>query len=205
MPTLTHQNLKALLHQRNTQPDTAANIDAQIQTDYVERHAVLVVDMCGFSRLTLKHGIIHFLAMIQQLEAIATPLVTDRQGVVFKQEADNVFAVFPSVDAAVNTSVELLKALAIANQTAGSDHALYASMGIGYGDLICIKHDDRICDVYGNEMNLASKLGEDLAEPGEIWLTPMAHQTIQTSTYTYAAHTLSVSKIDLTAYKLAQG
>ena len=92
--------------------------------------------------------------------------------------------------------------MAIANQTVQSDQALYASMGIGHGDLICIKHDDRICDVYGNEMNLASKLGEDLADPGEIWPTSTAHETVNPQNFPYEACHLSVSKADLLAYKV---
>ena len=202
MPSLTHQSLKALLHERNTVPESAATIDARIQADYVERHAILVVDMSGFSRLTVKHGIIHFLAMIQRLEAIATPIVTEHSGQVFKQEADNVFALFSSVDQAVGASVQLLEALAIANQSTPADQSLYASMGIGYGDLICIKHDSRICDVYGNEMNLASKLGEDLGEPGEIWLTTAAHEQSKQSAYHCTANQLSVSNLELLAYKV---
>ena len=158
MPSLTHQSLKALLHQRNTAPESAAMIDARIHAEYGERHAILVIDMSGFSRLTVKHGIIHFLAMIQRLEAIATPLIAKHHGQVLKQEADNVFALFPSVAQAVDVSVQLLETLAIANQTTPSDQSLYASMGIGYGDLICIHHGPQICDVYGSEMNLASKL-----------------------------------------------
>lgn len=202
MSRLTHQSLKALLHKRNMAPDTAAAIDAQINADYMERHAILVVDMSGFSRLTLKHGIIHFLAMIQRLEAIATPIVTAHQGTIFKQEADNIFALFPSVDQAVDTSVKLLKALAIANQPVEPDHKLHASMGIGYGDLICIKHEGQICDVYGSAMNLASKLGEDLGNPGEIWLTTNAHDQIQSTAYTYTRHTMSVSKVEMLAYQV---
>lgn len=203
MSSLTHQNLKALLNERNTVPGSAATIDAQINADFVERHAILVVDMSGFSRLTLKHGIIHFLAMIQRLEAIATPIILSQAGQVFKQEADNVFALFPSVPQAVEAAVKLLDALAIANQTVQPDQSLHASMGIGYGDLICIKHGDRICDVYGNEMNLASKLGEDLAEPGEIWLTATAYKQLSPDhAYRYESCTLSVSKVEMVAHKI---
>ena len=203
MPSLTHQSLKVLLQHRNRVPDSAASIDAQINADYVERHAVLVMDMSGFSRLTLKHGIMHFLAMIQRLEAIAIPIVATYQGQVFKQEADNVFALFPAVNQAVDASVRILEALAIANQTTPPDQSLYVSMGIGYGDLICIECGDRICDVYGHEMNLASKLGEDLGEPGEIWLTATAYEQIgSSSSYFCEACNLSVSKVEMVAHKI---
>ena len=203
MASLTHQRLKTLLHQRNTNPDSAATIDAEIHANYVERYAVLILDMSGFSRLTMKHGIIHFLAMVQRLEDIITPIVANHQGRVFKQEADNVFALFSSVEQAMDASVQLLDTLAIANQTTHPDQSLHASLGIGYGDLICITHEDQICDVYGHEMNLASKLGEDVGEPGEIWLTTAAYkQSNSHHNSQYEECNLSVSKVDMLAYKL---
>jgi len=38
----------------------------------------------------------------------------------------------------------------------------HVSIGIGYGELIMISRDNHYSDVYGEQMNLASKLGEDL-------------------------------------------
>lgn len=43
------------------------------------------------------------------------------------------------------------------------------SYGIGYGEVLNLEHD-----LFGLEVNLASKLGEDLAEPGDVLLTPAA-------------------------------
>ena len=37
--------------------------------------AILVLDMCGFSRITQRHGIIHFLAMIHRMEQAARPAI----------------------------------------------------------------------------------------------------------------------------------
>jgi class 3 adenylate cyclase len=47
------------------------------------------------------------------------------------------------------------------------------SYGIGWGDVI-----DLEADVFGLEVNLASKLGEDLARPGEVLLTAAAAQAL---------------------------
>ena len=43
------------------------------------------------------------------------------------------------------------------------------SYGIGFGQVLELDHD-----VFGLEVNLASKLGEDLARAGEVLLTPSA-------------------------------
>ncbi|MBW4486348.1 MAG: adenylate/guanylate cyclase domain-containing protein [Trichocoleus desertorum ATA4-8-CV12] len=196
------QNTKAELHRllqaRNEYPEKIAEIDAQIHTIFAETHAILVLDMSGFSRLTIRHGIIHFLAMIHRLSAIATPLVEQHQGTVIKQEADNLFAVFPEVVLAVNAGLDILKSLATVNSGLPDAMDLYASIGIGYGEVLLVAGED----LYGNEMNLASKLGEDLARSNEILLTELAFQQLQSTTWTCEAIELSVSGLELTAYQV---
>jgi class 3 adenylate cyclase len=197
-PQNTKTELHRLLQVRNEHPEKASEIDAQIQTIFAETHAILVLDMAGFSRLTIRHGITHFLAMIHRLSAIATPLVKQRRGTVIKQEADNLFAIFPTVDAAVSAAVDVLKSLAAVNSGLPDAMDLYASVGIGYGEVLVVAG----ADLYGNEMNLASKLGEDLARSNEILLTESAFQQLQSTTWTCEAIELSVSGLELTAYQV---
>ena len=89
-----HEELRRLLSERNQYPERAAQIDERIRAAFERRVAILVLDMCGFSRLSRKHGIIFYLAMIRQMEEAATPAVVGNGGRVIKQEADNLFAVF---------------------------------------------------------------------------------------------------------------
>lgn len=199
------QNTKAELHRllqlRNEHPEKIADIDAQIHTIFAETHAILVLDMSGFSRLTIRYGITHFLAMIHRLSAIATPLVKQYQGTVVKQEADNLFAIFPTVEAAVSAAVDILKSLRAVNSGLPDFMDLYASIGIGYGEVLLVAGED----LYGNEMNLASKLGEDLARSNEILLTETAFQQLQSATWACEAIELSVSGLELTAYQVQIG
>src|SRR5262249_5399986 len=58
-----HQELERLLAARNEHPERLTDIDRQIWTTFGATCAVWVLDMCGFSRLTLRYGITHFLAM----------------------------------------------------------------------------------------------------------------------------------------------
>src|SRR5256886_5385868 len=44
---------------------------------------------------------------------------------------------------------------------------MHGEFGIGYGEILVIENED----IFGSEVNLASKLGEDLAQRGEILLT----------------------------------
>jgi adenylate cyclase len=199
----TRRALDRLLALRNEHPERLAEIDRQIHATFAETHAVMVLDMCGFSRLTMRHGITHFLAMIHRLHGIVVPIVAQRGGHVVKTEADNVFAVFPEVQQAVASATDILERLRAANAFLPEDWDLHASMGIGYGELLMVEGED----LFGNEMNLASKLGEDVAASGEIFLTAAAHARVAggAPAHRYEARQIPVSAMVITAYKLLTG
>lgn len=193
----TRTELSRLLQERNEHPERSPQIDHQIEKTFSQTCAILVLDMAGFSRLTIRHGIIHFLSMIHRMGMIALPIITTYGGRVFKQEADNIFALFPNVKAAVAAASDILKCFGAVNQGLPDESDLYAGIGIGYGDLLVIGEDD----VYGSEMNLACKLGEDLARRGEILLTEAAHEQIA-GEGDWEELELSIAGLELITYKL---
>jgi adenylate cyclase len=164
------RTLERLLDARNEHPERIPKIDREIRARFQERHAVMVLDMCGFSRLTLQHGIVHFLAMIRRMHSMVRPIIAGAKGRVVKTDADNVFAVFPDVPDALAAAARIGHDLSRANAVLPQDWDLHVSMGIGYGELLMVGADD----FYGAELNLASKLGEDVAGPGEVLLTDAA-------------------------------
>jgi adenylate cyclase len=162
--------LDKLLAQRNEHPEMLHQIDQQIRERFEQVSALLVLDMCGFSRLTVKYGIIHYLAMIQRMQRVVLPLVGKAGGRVLKTEADNVFAVFPDVPAAISVALAATDALEKSNLVMPRDWDVHVSVGIGYGPLLMVGDHD----AFGAEMNLASKLGEDMAKAEQILLTEAA-------------------------------
>ena len=166
----TWRQLERLLDLRNEHPERLAEIDRRITRAFAHRRAVLVLDMCGFSRLTIRHGIVHFLAMIRRLHRAMGPVVRQAGGHIVKTEADNVFAIFADVPKAVAAAIALRDELSQQNQVLPEDWDLQVGIGIGHGDILMVGDQD----FYGSEVNLASKLGEDVAGPGEILLTPAA-------------------------------
>jgi adenylate cyclase len=199
----TRAALDRLLAQRNEHPERLTEIDAEIWEAFGETHAPWVLDMCGFSRLTERYGITHFLAMIHRLHAIVRPVVARHGGRVVKTEADNVFAVFPEVGMAVRAAEDVQEQLATANIFLPSDWDLHASIGIGFGEILMIDNHD----FYGNELNLASKLGEDVAGSGETFLTEAAYLRLVAESATahapFERQELPISKMTVVAYKLA--
>jgi len=84
---------------------------------------------------------------------------------------------FPDARAACAGVLALDKALGAWNAGRPEDERYRFSYGIGYGDLVEVEGD-----LFGLEVNLASKLGEDLAEPGEALLSPAAAAALDRAT-----------------------
>jgi class 3 adenylate cyclase len=192
----TRIQLSRLLQERNEYPERAAEIDREIHATFDQECAILVLDMSGFSRLTLRYGIIHFLAMIHRMAAIAVPLTHRKGGTLIKQEADNLFATFPDVVPAVETALDIFTAFAAVNIELSDEHDLHAGIGIGYGTSLVLSDD-----LYGCEMNLACKLGEDLARRGELLLTEAAFRRLPPDVHAWERLDLSSDTLELIAYK----
>jgi adenylate cyclase len=162
--------LTRLIDRRNQHPERIPRIDREIRARFERRHAVLVLDMCGFSRLTLRYGIVHFLAMIRRMHVTVAPIVVNAGGRVVKTEADNLFAAFPDVPQALTAARRIGAQLNHQNAVLPEDWDLHVGIGIGYGDMLMVGDED----FFGGELNLASKLGEDVAEAGDVLLTEAA-------------------------------
>lgn len=187
-----------MLQERNEHPERMAEIDAKIKETFGETHAILVMDMSGFSRMTLKHGIIHFLSMIHRMNEIAKPAIEEHGGEVVKFEADNAFAVFTEVEQAVEAAIDILKRLSAANTMLPPEFDMYGKFGIGYGEVLMLEDDD----LFGAEVNLASKLGEDLANRDEILLTAEAYQRLDQESRECEESLMKISGLELSVHKV---
>ena len=197
MKTNNRAYLQKLLQERNERPEKMAEIDAEINANFRQTHAILVMDMSGFSRTTVRYGIIHFLAMIHRMHAIVKPVIAEYGGTEVKEEADNIFAVFPDVKSAVKAAINSLKHTGAVNTTLPPEMDIYLCIGIGYGEVLMLEGED----MYGSEFNLASKLGEDLAEGGEILLTSAAFEKFEGKKEDWQRVEFAISGLELVAYK----
>jgi class 3 adenylate cyclase len=192
----SRRTLERFLDRRNEHPEQLGEIDARIRTEFERTEAIMVLDMCGFSRLTMKHGIIHYLALIRRMQRLVLPLVREAGGSVLKTEADNVFATFRDVPPALHAAQAITSELALQNRGLPQDWDVHVSIGIGYGPLLLVGEHD----AFGNEMNLASKLGEDLAQAGDIFLTEAAYARSGRSKRALVKHSARVSGMRLSYY-----
>jgi len=176
------------------------NIEAILWREYGAEYAVFVLDMSGFSMLTRKYGIVHYLSMVRRMQLTTEPIVKSYGGFMIKYEADNCFAVFPDPLSAVNAAIAMQHAFRAANLLTSDDLDIHIACGIDFGKILIIGHED----CFGDPVNRASKIGEDLAAAGEILITKDAMQMIPEEAGIKAHEmSVSISGITIPAYMIA--
>jgi len=142
-------------------------IENTVWSEFGREMAVLTLDMSGFSLLSQKYGIIHYLSLIRRMRLSTQPLIEQYRGTVIKYVADNCYAVFPDSSNAVKACIVINRAFNESKLTMPREPDIRVSCGIDYGKILLIEH----ADFFGNPVNCSSKLGEDCAKPGEILIT----------------------------------
>lgn len=156
------------LIQERLKPDAdKTSIDKRIWDLFGEDWAVMFTDLSGFSRYVAEFGIIHFLQTIYESERILTPVIDDYDGILLKVEGDSMLIIFRVVEKAVDCAIKMQNVLKEYNIHKPEAENVLLCLGIGFGKVLRIGDTD----VYGPEVNLASKLGEDIAKAGDILIT----------------------------------
>lgn len=132
--------------------------------------ATFISDMANFSSTSRSLGICHFLKLIHRARRLVDPVVRDNNGILLKCDADNCYAYFEDADSAIQASFDINAELFRANQSLETDEQIFLSVGVDYGDLLLVGETE----FYGDPVNTASKLGEDLAVKGETLVTERA-------------------------------
>jgi adenylate cyclase len=190
-----------LRHSQEPAAERRQAIEDVLWRDFGAERAVLVLDMSGFSALAQRHGIVHYLSMVRRMQLTAEPIVDGYAGTLVKFEADNCYAMFPDVDAAVSAARELLAAFAAANEATPDELDIRIACGIDHGRILVVPGRD----FYGVPVNRACKLGEDLARPGEILVTADAMARFAEPPAGAQPLHFDVSGIRLEAHRLAAG
>lgn len=173
------------LIEERTRPDAdVARIDARIWDLFGEEWAVMFTDLAGFSRQVAAFGIVHFLQEIFEQKRLLLPIVGRHDGILIKVEADSFLIIFKRAASALRCAVEMQRACQRFNEKRPAESQVLLCVGVGYGRILRIGDTD----VFGNEVNAASKLGEDTAKANEILLTRAARDAAgELAEVTYAA------------------
>ncbi|MCB9562336.1 MAG: adenylate/guanylate cyclase domain-containing protein [Kofleriaceae bacterium] len=164
-----------LIEERTRPGADKAAIDRRIWDLFGETWAVMFTDLSGFSRRVEEYGVIHFLQTIHEHKELLLPIVADHDGILIKAEADSFLILYRRPDAALDCARAMMAACERINVGRAEEELILLCVGIGYGRLLRIGDHD----VYGAEVNAASKLGEDVARAKEILLTAAAVEELK--------------------------
>lgn len=163
----SYDRLEGLLRKRLDPGADKAAVDRHIWDLFGATWAVMFTDLSGFSRNVTDFGIIHFLQTILESQRLFTPVLEEHDGFLLKTEGDSMLVIFRNPEKALDCALAMQRASEDYN--AGRDPAeqVLLCVGLGYGRVLRIADED----VYGAEVNAASKLGEDMARAGEVLVT----------------------------------
>ena len=142
-------------------------VDRRIWDLFGERWAIMYTDLSGFSRRVAEFGIIHFLQTIHESFQLHAPVIDRHGGFLLKVEGDSLMVIFRNVNEALECAIEMQRVAHQHNLNREPEDKVLLCLGLGYGDMLRIAEED----VFGAEVNAASKLGEDTAKAGEILVT----------------------------------
>lgn len=191
--TNSRVHLEHLLSEMAERPERRDEVTRLIDDCFGEDKAVLVLDMSGFCRTAREHSIALVLSMIYRMRRLINPCVEAHGGRVVKAEADNLFCLFDTVFDAVQACRAIQARLAEDNAESEDHCRLDVSIGIGYGHVLNVEDQD----IFGEEVNLASKLGEDVADRGEVLLTENAFAQLCESVSCVREETIEISGFSL--------
>ena len=141
-----------------------AALEKEIWQRFGVERALLALDMSHFSLSVRRSGILPYVGLIRRMQALTAPIVGAHGGTVIKYIADNMIAAFGTVDAAAAAALDINRAIA------DGAERFSVAMGVDFGRFLLV--DD--IDCYGDPVNVACKLGEDVASAGEVLLTAAA-------------------------------
>jgi class 3 adenylate cyclase len=195
--TTESEEFWSLIRRYEHNPEERAWVLEQVEERFRRPVAILVVDTCGFTRRVREQGIVPFLVLLERLERIVRPAVDDTGGLLFPREADNFFALFDHPKPAVQCGEEILRGVAAANTDLPVPEQMAVSIGVGYGEVLVVGGEL----LYGDEMNLVCKIGEDLADVHELLLTPSAAVALGDDLGEAEERHFFISGVDVTAFR----
>lgn len=163
----SEDRLEKLIEERLRPGADKQLIDERIWDLFGEDWCVMFTDLSGFSRGVAKFGIIHFLQTIHESERLLIPIIENHDGILLKVEGDSFLVIFRNVKKAIQSSIDMQRILKSYNTDKSDEEKVLLCVGLGFGKVLKIGD----ADVFGSEVNAASKLGEDTAKAWEILVT----------------------------------
>lgn len=143
---------------------------------YTHRRAILALDMTGLTSSAINIGELESLLRILDAQRVCIPVLRDFGADLVRCFADDIVALFESPDSALDAALEIHRRVDYFGRSSlASADPTECCVGIGYGDVFAIGPNL----AQGDEMNRASKLGEDIARASETLLTEQTFKALK--------------------------
>ena len=142
--------------------------EAQFTEKYSWETAIFVLDMTGFTKTTLQHGELAGLLRIVEAHKVCLPVLKDSGAGFIRSFADDIVALFEDPYEAVVAAFEIHERIRLFRECHPNvEQVVSCCIGIGYGKVMKIGPNF----AQGDEMNRASRLGEDIANGDQTLVT----------------------------------
>ena len=152
-------------------PDDKHKVDVLMHKRFTQRKAVLVVEMFEQAEISRRDGVLSYISQVLRMKRICGSSVADWRGktvrAVETKVVGQVFALFDNPADAVACALECTHDC--------HSEAFELQCGIGYTDVLNLD----ACNVFGDAVNFAFKLGEDVAGENEILVTENVVEAIR--------------------------
>ena len=149
--------------------------EAEFSEKYYRERAILSMDMTGYTLSTMRHGELQSLLNILDAQRVVIPVLQEFGAELIRCFADDIVALFLEPNAAVDAAFEVHRRIRLFNASPlASQDPTQCCAGIGFGRAFAIGPNL----AQGDEMNRASKLGENIARASETLITERAYAAI---------------------------
>lgn len=146
---------------------------------YQQQRSILSIDMSGFTSSAMTIGELKSLTRIFDTQKVCIPVLKDFSAQLIRCFADDIVAIFDDPHNAIDAAFEIHRRVELFRHSSqASDYPTECSIGLGCGKVFTIGPNL----AQGDEMNRASKLGEDIARARETLLTERAYDALKTRT-----------------------
>ena len=146
---------------------------------YQQQSTIVSIDMTGFTSSAMNVGELQSLLRIMDAQKVCIPVLKEFSASLIRCFADDIVAVFNDPHSAIDAAFEIHQRVKLFRHSAeASKHPTECSIGIGHGKVFAIGPNL----AQGDEMNRASKLGEDIARANETLLTERAQDALKERT-----------------------
>jgi class 3 adenylate cyclase len=150
--------------------------EPELRRKYCHTVAIMQLDMTGMTETAMRGGPLLSFVRVLDAQKVCVPALLANGAVHVRAFADDLTATFAEPSAALDAALEIHRRMEALN-AAQTEPARRVSccIGLGYGEVLAIGPDRAM----GDEMNRASKLGEDTAKAGETLITEAFYDRVR--------------------------